>query len=182
MSDCEVRNKTDRCRPPPSCFFINSTPSDNKSPTWSNRFLHKLTVVAHPARLQQLHFQPVFYFSLILVSTNNPFGDSFSCRTNADPQPFVSNSDRHFAVFVVQLHLCSSIPEFRSRAATDKRPGQQARWHQAVQEVFPFCFVFWPRTGKAWKTAVTIVPNDRNVVDILKTNSRKIIDIIFKWI
>lgn len=57
-----MTNKSTKCRPPaPSCLLINSPPSDNKSRTWSNRFLHKLTVVAHPTRLQQLHLQPSFF-------------------------------------------------------------------------------------------------------------------------
>lgn len=87
MSDYSLANKSQKCRPLLT-HLINSPPSNNKSPTWSPRFLHKLTVVAHPARLQQLHFQPDFFFFKsppIFFSTNNPSSDQLDLRTIAKP-------------------------------------------------------------------------------------------------
>lgn len=142
--------------------------SDNKSPTWSNRFLHKLTVVAHPARLQQLHFQPDCFNFLLsyFKQTIHPAISSVGELT-LTPFPFVSNSDRHFVVFVIQLHLCSSssIPSLGAEQRQTGGPGPQARWHKAAPEVFP---LFWPRTGKAWRATVTITGQRRNSVDFFK--------------
>lgn len=89
----------------------SATPLDNKSRTWSNRFLHKLTVVAHPARLEQLHFQHDF-----LKKTSRLFFllPPILHPKNSAVMSFVSNSVQHLAVFMLQLHLrggSNSIPE-----------------------------------------------------------------------
>lgn len=106
----QLINKSPKFRLPPSRLINSPPPSDNKRATWSPRFLHKLTVVAHPARLQQLHSQPDFNSPPLLFSTNNPSSDHSARRTNAQSPPFVSNSNRHFVVLVLQLHLCPRIP------------------------------------------------------------------------
>lgn len=175
-----MTNKSNKCRPPPpSCLLINSPPSDNKSPTWSNRFLHKLTVVAHPARLQQLHFQPDFLkTSSALIFNKSPSSSQLGRRTNANPPPFVSNSVRHFAVFVVQLHLCSSIPDTPSLGGStpEAPPGRQARWHRQLRKRFRY---FWPRTGNAYRAAVRIIPQGAELQNI---QQREISINIFSWI
>lgn len=116
-----MTNKSQKCRPPSSCL-INSPPSDNKSPTWSPDSCTSLPLWLTQLGFSSFIFNPIFNSPPILLSTNNPSSHQFGWRTNAKPPPFVSNSDRHFVVLVIQLHLCSRIPKSRSRAAADRLP------------------------------------------------------------
>lgn len=132
-----VTNYTKQCRPP-SHLPNRSPPSDNKSPTWSNRFLHKLTVVAHPARLQQLHLCPELQ---LLVRTKKPPtlpGDQFTPRTIAERPFFVSNSVRYFAFIVTELHPCGGhLPEDKRLAAALSGPDDKRGNTRRLTSQFP---------------------------------------------
>lgn len=59
-------------------------------------------------------FNLIFFFLNLLLSffqqTIHP-AISWIWELSPNPHPFVSNSGRHFVVLVIQLHLCSRIPE-----------------------------------------------------------------------
>lgn len=85
-----------------------------------------------PLWLTQLGFSsfilnPISLISSRLILNKNPPSGQFSWRTNANPPPFVSNSVRHFVVFVIQLHLCSSIPSLRAERRRRRQAGRRLR-------------------------------------------------------